>query len=207
MTEEEARAQLDVPRGTMATLEKYVELIHVESARQNLVSASTLDSIWSRHIVDSAQLAPLLRSGRFIDIGSGAGLPGIVLAAITGSPTLLIEPRRKRAEFLADCAATLGLANVSVRQARAETVAAPPAASITARAVAPLAALFAAAAHLADRDTRWILPKGRSAQSELAAARATWHGAFRIVVSVTDPDSAIVIAEQVGRKAGQGADR
>lgn len=207
MTEDEARAYVDVSRGTLLLLEKYVALIHVEQARQNLVSPSTLGMIWSRHVADSAQLAPLLRSGSLVDIGSGAGFPGIVLAAITDLPTLLVEPRRKRAQFLADCAAALGLRNVAVRQTKAEAVTAVPAASITARAVAPLPALFAAAAHLADGETRWILPKGRSAQSELAAARATWHGAFRIVVSVTDPDSAIVVADGVGRRAGQGASR
>ena len=119
----------------------------------------------------------------------------------------LIEPRRKRADFLLFCVAELGLAEVEVVQARAESVAAPPAATITARAVAPLDALFAAAEHLADAATRWVLPKGRNAQSELAKARDSWHGDFRLVASVTDSAAAIVVAQGVRRKAPQGGVR
>ena len=123
-----------------------------------------------------------------------------MIAIITGQPLTLVEPRRKRAEFLAEAAFALELP-VKVRQARVETIAARPFGTIVARAVASLDGLFAAASHLADADTRWVLPKGRSVESELAAARETWQGDFKVVPSVTDPAAAIVVAERVRRKA------
>ena len=191
--------ELNVPRETIATLSCLCDLVTEESTRQNLVAQSTLAALWSRHVVDSAQLLPLLATGSLLDIGSGAGFPGLVIAIIGGRPLTLVEPRRKRAEFLAANAAALGL-SIEVRQARVETIAARPFGTIVARAVAPLDALFAAASHLADADTRWVLPKGRRVESELAAARETWQGDFKVVPSITDPDAAIVVAERVRRK-------
>ena len=166
---------------------------------QNLVAKSTIGAMWARHIVDSAQLLPLLGSSPVLDIGSGAGFPGLVIAAIAEPKLVLVEPRRKRADFLRATAATLDL-TVDIVPTRVETLNALPFGTIVARAVASLDALFHAAHHLADARTRWVLPKGRSVESELAAARETWQGTFRIVPSVTDPDSAIVVAEHVRRR-------
>jgi 16S rRNA (guanine527-N7)-methyltransferase len=116
-------------------------------------------------------------------------------------PCHLVEPRARRAAFLCGAVATLGLAShVTVHAAKIENVALPTVATITARAVASLDRLFAMAAHVADEKTRWVLPKGRSAASELAEARKTWQGDFRLVASSTDRDAAIVIAEGVRRR-------
>lgn len=196
-------ADLHVPRGTQNQLDEYVSLLLSESGRQNLIAASTVPAVWERHIADSLQLldlAPNEQEGLWIDVGSGAGLPGLVVAICSRWRCALVEPRRKRAAFLQTVVDRLQLGSrVSVLPQRIEAVALPPGAVISARAVAGLADLFVMAAHLADERTSWILPKGRSAASEVADARRIWHGRFRMEPSRTDPDATIVVATRVCR--------
>ena len=91
----------DVSRGTVARLQDYEAMVRDEARRQNLVSAATLDDFWARHVLDSAQLLRFVkRAGEWADVGSGAGLPGVVIACLTDDPVCLIEPRRLRADFL-----------------------------------------------------------------------------------------------------------
>lgn len=207
MTEEEARAwiaaQRDVPRETWAQLERYIALLFAGMAQQNLIAESTRDHVWARHIVDSAQLLPLAAGaadGPWIDLGSGAGLPGIVVAILSDRPVMLVESRRKRIDFLESVAADLGLSHVTIFGGRVETAPAAQAAVISARAYAPLPRLLDSAIHLSTEKTRWLLPKGRNAEIELEAVRPTWQGAFHVERSVTDPESAIVVAHSVKRK-------
>jgi 16S rRNA (guanine527-N7)-methyltransferase len=191
----------DVPRETAELLRLLKETVIAESDRQNLISAATIPQFDERHLTDSLQLLSHLASGVLVDIGSGGGFPGLVLACCRDAPTHLVEPRAKRAEFLARAATTLRIdSRVSVHASKIERVELPPVATITARAVASLDALFSMADHLADETTRWVLPKGRSAASELEEARRTWQGSFRLVPSVTDSEAAIVIAEGVRRR-------
>ena len=202
MTEEEARRwfieTFDVPRETTARLNTFIAYLRSEALNQNLVAASTLETIWVRHVVDSAQLVPLAGSGSWIDLGSGAGFPGLIAALIRQEPTSLVESRRKRVAFLSEAIEMLDLApSTRVIQARAETLAPVEYATISARAFAPLDTLFAAGLRFAGPDTRWVLPKGRGAQAELESAQRTWQGDFRIHPSITDPDSAIIVAERV----------
>ena len=188
---------IDVSRETFAKLEQFAELLIDESGRQNLVSAASLGDVWERHFVDAAQLLSLAGGpGRWCDIGSGAGLPGMVVAILSGQPMMLVEPRRLRCEFLARSAETLGLANVEIVVTKAQN-ATGRFDFITARAVAHLDPLFSMTAHLAHAGTRFILPKGQSAKSELAEARRSWQGDFRLVPSQTHPDAAIVVADRV----------
>jgi 16S rRNA (guanine527-N7)-methyltransferase len=189
-----------VPRETRERLDQLANLVIEENQRQNLVSVSTLDAFETRHIEDSLQLAPLLPRGVLIDIGSGAGFPGLALSCVRDDPVHLVEPRARRAEFLSRAADDLGLPHVTVHASKIERVQGVTADAITARAVANLSALFAMAAHCATPNTRWVLPKGRSAQSELDAARETWQGRFELVPSRTDPDAAIVLAHGVRRR-------
>jgi 16S rRNA (guanine527-N7)-methyltransferase len=184
-------------------LARIEDLVRREQERQNLVSAGTLPVFQQRHIDDSLQLVPYLRNGELLDIGSGGGFPGLVLATVVDAPVHLVEPRAKRAAFLKSASEELGLAHVSVHACKVERVALPPVATITARAVAPLGDLFAWAQHLADSDTLWVLPKGRSAASELEEARCSWQGEFRLVPSATDPEASIVIAENVRRRSSR----
>ncbi len=179
-------------------------LVLDEAGRQNLISGSTLKTIDERHVQDSLQLLPLLNSGPLLDIGSGAGFPGLVLACAVDCITYLVEPRAKRAEFLRSAVAVLEFSKrVHIQTCRVERVRLAPLASITARAVAKLSILFEMAEHLADENTRWVLPKGRSAASELEEAQRTWQGDFRIVPSRTDADAAIVVAEGVRRRSSR----
>jgi 16S rRNA (guanine527-N7)-methyltransferase len=186
-----------VSRETFERLEAYAALLREEAQRQNLVSASTLDHLWDRHILDSAQLVRFEpRAGAsWVDIGSGAGLPGIVIACLVEGPVTLIEPRRLRAEFLHRVCESLRIAaNVVVTKVeRAEG----SYDLITARAVANMARLLKLSAHLSTRKSLWVLPKGRSAQAELAEAQRTWQGEFHVEQSVTDADSHIVVATGV----------
>lgn len=195
---------IPVSRETADLLDHFRRLVIAENATQNLIAPSTIDQFDRRHLDDSLQLARYCPGGPLLDIGSGAGLPGIVLACCRDSPTHLVEPRTKRAAFLTRTVSTLGIGDrVTVHHARVERLVLPPMAVITARAVAALDTLFAAASHLSDNYTRWVLPKGRSAAIELEAARATWQGDFRLMPSVTDPEAAIVLAQAVRRKGSR----
>jgi 16S rRNA (guanine527-N7)-methyltransferase len=187
----------DVSRETFEKLEAYAALLRQENQRQNLVAASTLDNLWDRHILDSAQLARFepQAGASWADIGSGAGLPGIVIACLVEGPVTLVEPRRLRAEFLHKLCESLQL-NASVFLGKAE-LAHGKYDVITARAVANLTELLKISAHLSTRKTVWALPKGRNAPAELAEARRTWQGAFHVERSVTDADSFIVVGTGV----------
>ena len=189
----------DVPRETVEKLERYAALIREENQRQNLVSRSTLDTFWDRHIIDSAQLVRFGNpAGSWLDIGSGAGLPGIVIACLVAGPVTLVEPRRLRADFLQRAAAELDLV-IAVNLLKAEAMAGRFD-SIIARAVAPVDKLLHLSTHLAHSGTRWILPKGKCAQSELAEAKRNWQCEARIEKSMTDPESAILLLDQVKAK-------
>jgi len=206
VTEQEAQAwlsALDVPRETFERLQRFIDLLIAEAEEQNLIAASTIDHIWSRHIVDSAQLVPLaaVNSGAWLDLGSGAGFPGLIVAALTDRPVTLVESRRKRCQFLEAAIGCLGLEQrVTLCASRLETVDSAPFAVISARAFAPLDRLLPLAERFSTRSTLWLLPKGRNASNELDAARTSWQGDFRIEPSVTDPESAILLLSDVRRR-------
>jgi 16S rRNA (guanine527-N7)-methyltransferase len=195
-----AAADMTVSRETAERLSLYADLLKEEAARQNLVAASTLDQLWERHILDSAQLARFnpASGAKWIDIGSGAGLPGIVLACLLGGHVTLVEPRRLRVEFLRRVVDRLGL-NITVEPLKAERVSGQFGV-ITGRAVASLSHFFEMCDHLSTRKTVWVLPKGRSAQSELEEAQYSWQGVFHVEQSVTDPDAKIVVGTGVRAK-------
>ena len=189
-----------VSRETFEKLERYAALLREENARQNLISAATVGAIWNRHIADSAQLVryePRIGAS-WVDIGSGAGLPGIVIACLASGPVTLVEPRRLRGEFLHKVSESLDL-NATIICAKAKRVEGKFDV-ISARAVASLAKLFEISAHLSTRNTVWALPKGRSAQGELAEARRTWQGSFHLEASVTDAEALIVVGTGVRAK-------
>lgn len=205
MTEAEARQWIVDRFGVEreAKLAAFVALLIAESQHQNLVSKSSIGEIWARHIVDSAQLLAFADSasdGLWIDIGTGAGLPGIVIAILRDAPVLMVEPRRRRVDFLDRCIEELQLTHATTSLAKAEAIEPCAGAFISARAVAALPALFANAHHLSDKDTLWLLPKGQTAQSEVDAARKAWQGSFHVEQSITHPDSKIVVAQGVRRR-------
>jgi 16S rRNA (guanine527-N7)-methyltransferase len=196
----EQAAGRPVPRETFERLELYVERLKAENRRQNLVSASTLDQIWKRHILDSAQLVRFEPhvGASWVDVGSGAGLPGIVIACLVEGPVTLVEPRRLRTEFLRGAIAVLGL-DAIIECARIERITGRFDV-ITGRAVAPLTKFFEMSQHLSTEKTQWVLPKGQSAQSELAEAKRAWQGVFHVEPSVTDANSRIIVGTGVRAK-------
>lgn len=203
MTEAEARILLDVPRETLERLETFVALLQAENARQNLVSAASLEQVWARHIVDSAQLLRFAPSDDWpwLDLGTGAGFPGLVLATLRPGRFTLVEARRLRADFLTRCSEALGLTDrVTIRCSKLESVPTETFGVISARAFAPLGRLFDLAERFAASTTRWVLPKGKNAKSELEAAESLWQGDVRLEPSLTDPDAQIIVAEQVRRR-------
>ena len=194
-----AAAGRDVSRETFDALRRFASLLIDENQRQNLVAPNSIPNLWDRHILDGAQLLGLGSEGSWLDIGSGPGLPGLVVAILGGRPMTLNEPRKLRADFLRRTLVELELPDVSIAECKVERLAGKFD-TITARAVARLDKLFGMACHLAHSETKWVLPKGESAQSELDEARATWQGSFRLVPSRTHPASAIVLAEHVERR-------
>jgi 16S rRNA (guanine527-N7)-methyltransferase len=186
-----------VSRETAERLDLYVARLKEENRRQNLVSTSTLSQLWERHILDSAQLVRFEPhpGASWIDIGSGAGLPGVVIACLVTGSVTLVEPRKLRAQFLTEIVEILGL-NATVRHCKVERVEGRFDV-ITARAVASLTELLRISHHLSTKKTVWALPKGRKTQSELAELGRSWQGVFHVERSVTDADSRIVVGTGV----------
>jgi 16S rRNA (guanine527-N7)-methyltransferase len=200
MTEDDAIAWCDTHVGAERTtmLDEFRQMVLTENEQQNLISPASCEAIWSRHIVDSAQLvahAPT-SSTTWFDIGSGPGFPGLVVAIVTDLNVTLVEPRARRVAFLHDVIARLGLKNVSVQKAKAEA-AIGRADVISARAVASITDVIAMTSHLRHSATRMILPRGRNGASEVATLPAKWQSLFHVEHSVTDASSVIVIADGV----------
>ena len=203
MDEAAAKAWLDVPRETLERLETFVHLLRVENERQNLVSRTSLDQLWSRHIVDSAQLirfAPAAEA-TWLDLGTGAGFPGLIVALLHHGPVTMVESRKLRVDFLLRARDVLGLGNrAEIICSKVEAVPPRPFDVVSARAFAPLGRLLELGDRFAASTTRWVLPKGRNAKSELEAAESLWQGEFRLEPSLTDPDAHVIVAEQVRRR-------
>jgi 16S rRNA (guanine527-N7)-methyltransferase len=203
MDEAEAKRRLDVPRETIERLDAFEALLRDENERQNLVSKGSLDALWERHILDSAQLVRFAPEDArsWLDLGTGAGFPGLLVPLFHPARVTLVESRRLRAEFLRTAASRLGIAGrVEVLCSRLETVPTRQFDVISARAFAPLPKLLLLAERFSTPGTVWILPKGRNAKSELDAARSSWQGDFRLEPSLTDADAGIVVASRVRRK-------
>lgn len=210
MTEDDARAwlaeTLHVSRETLDQLAAYRAMVLAETAHQNLIARSTFDVFWTRHIVDSAQLMLHLDGapeGDWLDLGAGAGLPGIVIALLGTRTVHLVEERKGRIGFLQRVVEGLGLANAQVHGCKVEALRLAPAAIITARAFAPLPKLLDLGARFSRPETLWLLPKGRSAREEVEKVRGTWQGVFHVKHSITDAEAAMIVAQGVRKVAGK----
>lgn len=200
---EEFAARIDVSRETVARLESFVALVESWQRRINLVSGRSLPNLWYRHVFDCAQLLPLIPNTCevLVDLGSGGGFPGVVLAILGVNGVNLVESDQRKAVFLSE-ALRITEAKGTVHTARAEDL--PPfgADVITARAVAPLEKLMPLAAlHL--RPTGICLfHKGANAVSELTATRKIWHYSVDIIRSKSDDTGAILRIGGVSRVNG-----
>ncbi|MFA9201618.1 MAG: 16S rRNA (guanine(527)-N(7))-methyltransferase RsmG [Cypionkella sp.] len=198
-TEEEARAYVAArcDARAFAALERLAERLRAENERQNLVAATTLERVWTRHIADSAQLLDFVtpRPGlRWLDLGTGAGFPGLVIALMRPDfAMVLVEARKLRGDWLRACLAEAGAGQARVAVQRIETVEVFPADVISARAFAPLPKLVKLARRFSTNQTTWLLPKGRSAAQEVAALAPSERKMFHVEQSLTDPDAGIVV--------------
>ena len=206
MIENEAEAREFVANccddAAMDRLERFAALLVEENSRQNLISAATIPHLWQRHIADSAQLARLVPretierpSSIWLDLGTGAGFPGLVIAAMyLELRVILVESRARRIEFLGKCTEVLGLMNCSVIGERLERIEPLPVSVISARAFAPLAKLLRLSAPFSTNDTIYLLPKGRSAQHEVDQLPKKKREMFHVEQSLTDAEAGIIVS-------------
>lgn len=189
-----------VSRETTALLDSYAALVRKWNPHINLVAAATLDDLFSRHIADCQQLAALSQSaqGSWIDLGSGAGFPGLVIAierpdlAVT-----LVESDQRKATFLRTVVRELGLPNIRVLTARIEAAEPADADHVSARALAPLPLLMSYVhRHLRPDGTAWLM-KGRNWMSEVEEARKMWDFKLQSQPSATDPEAAILQIKEI----------
>ncbi len=196
----------NVSRETLARLKLFVSLLEDWNRRHNLVSRSSLAAVWQRHVWDSAQLVDLIppKAENLVDLGSGAGFPGVILAALLAERvqfrTVLYEATRKKCEFLAATAERMGLV-LEVRGARIED--APPEIFdvVTARACAPLPRLLLYAEPFQGQDTRNLFLKGQNVGAELTEAHKSWSMRVEKHPSRSDPSGSILVIEGL-RRAG-----
>jgi len=186
---------------TAARLAAYRDLLLRWNTRINLISGETAAEIDQRHIADCAQLQPLLPpAGPIADIGSGAGLPGLVLAILQPEREIhLVESDKRKAAFLVEASAQLKLPMVRVHACRAENAKLPPLSAITARALAPLATLLPYADKCLAPGGIAVFPKGKSAEKELTEAAQGWHFTCERFPSATNPEATILRLSNIHR--------
>ena len=197
MTPQEVGETLGVSRETLARLEAYAGLLVKWQKAINLVSPTTLPDLWRRHILDSGQLARLAPlDGLWLDLGAGAGLPGLVLAIMGAREVRLIESDARKCAFLRE-AARITAAPAEVINARIEAV--PPfrADVVTGRALAPLAKLLGFAAPFLGPGSVALFPKGQDVEGELTEAHRVWRMKVDRQPSSTDPRATILRLTEV----------
>ncbi|MCZ6764739.1 MAG: 16S rRNA (guanine(527)-N(7))-methyltransferase RsmG [Alphaproteobacteria bacterium] len=210
MSAEQFQRATNVSRETLALVQAYCDLIDHWQGRVNLIARSTRTDIWRRHFLDSAQLAPHIHrqdsptvDNIVVDIGSGAGFPGIILAILGVKPLHLVEANRRKAVFLEEAARQLGLDFTvhSVRAQAAVDALGGQAATVVARAVARLPQLLGLAAPLLSEGGTAILPRGRRWQEDIGAAQSQWAFEFEALESVTDPQARILRISKLAPKS------
>lgn len=200
--------RLSVSRETLARLEDYRQLLAKWAPRINLVGSSTVDRFWDRHVLDSAQLVDFAgpTALRWVDVGTGAGFPGLVIAALlagrpearNGAHVALVEPSQKRCAFLREAARLLA-APVTIHDCKIEAVVPDRRDVLTARAFAPLVRLLPDAAPWMALGARLVLLKGEDLQSEVAEASTAWHFGTMVAPSQSDPRGCIVEIKDLTR--------
>ena len=206
-TEAEARAWLtglaEWDDAAGRRLDLLAAMLAEENQRQNLVSAASLEAVWLRHIVDSAQLlsyVPRETSSPWLDLGTGAGFPGLVIAVLRPDiEMVMVESRPRRAEWLERVRSAMGLANASVIGVTLEKVRSRPFCVISARAFAPLPKLLNLSARFSTATTTWLLPKGRSARQELLDL-TEWKHMFHVEQSLSDADAGVIVGTLAAKK-------
>ena len=198
----EFAAATGVSRETMQRLEAYAALLLTWSVRINLIGRATLDDLWRRHFLDSAQLLPLIPmdARNLVDLGSGAGFPGLVLAVLGVPGVELIEADSRKAAFLREAARIAG-ADVTIRGCRVEAVPPHAVGVVTARACAPLDRLLALGERFIGPETTCLFLKGERVDEELTAASKAWTMTVSRHPSRADPGGSVLLLQQVVRES------
>ena len=198
---EQFQRDTGVSRETLDRLTAYADLLQKWNRRINLIGRETEAELWRRHLLDSAQLAPLIpNSAKSVtDVGTGAGLPGLILSILNTSALIrLVEPDRRKTAFLRE-AIRVTQSSAIVHESRVEEVDLPPQDVVLARACAPLDRLLEMVEKLVSIHTVCIFPKGAQADQELTVARGRWIMQARQVPSRTDPAGRILVLAEVAR--------
>jgi 16S rRNA (guanine527-N7)-methyltransferase len=204
LTAEEFAATCNVSRETLQHLQRYAETLVKWQKSINLVAASSLDDLWRRHMLDSAQLQPYLpaQTTCLVDMGTGAGFPGLVLAILGVSTVHLIESDARKGVFLAEAARAAGLElgrNPILHRSRLEDVRHLRADVVTARACAPLGQLLSYAEPFLGANSIGLFLKGARVEEELTDAAKTWRMEVERFPSLSDPSGTILRMKQVAR--------
>jgi 16S rRNA (guanine527-N7)-methyltransferase len=196
---------VSVSRETLARLEAYAALLVRWSAHINLIGRDTIADLWRRHILDSAQLQPFIPSAArsLIDLGTGAGLPGLVLAILGVPGVELVEADSRKCAFLSE-AARIAEVPVAIRGCRVQAVPPHPVDVVTARALAPLARLLGLAEPFLAPGTESLLLKGERVEDELTLARRHWRMTVSLHQSRSDPRGVVLRLQQVARELRHG---
>jgi 16S rRNA (guanine527-N7)-methyltransferase len=200
MSPEEFGRHANVSRETLARLQRYAELLEKWNRRINLVGRGTIPDLWRRHMLDSAQLMSLIpeNARTLVDLGSGAGFPGLVLA-ICGVPDVhLIEADQKKSVFLGEVARATGV-SVTIHNARIEEIESFQADIVTARALAPLPKLLDMALPFIQKHSILLFLKGQTADKELTQVAKEWNMRVDRIPSQTDPEGTILRLEAISR--------
>ncbi|CAK0741143.1 Ribosomal RNA small subunit methyltransferase G [uncultured Gammaproteobacteria bacterium] len=194
---------VSVSRETLDRLAIYAGLLRRWQPRLNLVGPATLDRLWQRHFLDSAQLFPLVPESaiRLVDLGSGAGFPALVLAILGVPEVHLVESDTRKAAFLREVAVATA-APVTVHPVRIEALGPLIADVVTARALAPLTRLLEYAQPLVGEHGLCLFPKGQSVEEELTVAQRNWNMHCDRVESITDPSARILRISNLVRRSG-----
>lgn len=190
-----------MPPDAMPALQRYVELLLRWNRAINLISARDIPLLWTRHILDSLQLGEMWRSrpDSGIDLGSGAGLPGLVLATAFGVPFVLLEQDQGKAAFLREAARVTG-APATIVAERIEQAVVPRAPLITARGLAPLSQLLGHAERLLAPTGECLFLKGRGVDAEIAEATRDWAMRIEQIPSRSGGGGVILRVSDIARR-------
>lgn len=197
---EEFQRLTNVSRETLGRLAAYLRLLEHWQRRINLVGGQSLADSWRRHFLDSVQLLPLLPEGArsIVDLGSGAGFPGLVLGILGVPKVHLVESDGRKCEFLREAARETGVSAV-IHSGRIANLAPWPADAVTVRALAPLSSLLSLALPFLDLGAVGLFLKGKGVFEELTEAEKSWKMAIERFPSQSDPDGVILRLGDVRR--------
>ncbi|MFZ4124861.1 MAG: 16S rRNA (guanine(527)-N(7))-methyltransferase RsmG [Rickettsiales bacterium] len=183
------------------TLKKYVQLLLKWNQKINLIGPSTESEIWERHIQDSLQIVPLIPKDAIsiVDLGSGAGLPGLVVASQLSIPITLIERDQRKCAFLAEAVRICGFSHVTLSNSDARNSQAKYTV-IIARALASIDELFALCEGMIMENSICLFPKGKTYANEIAEAQGNWDFDYQVTPSLTQSDAVILTISKIKRK-------